>query len=104
MKLRDYQEKDVEFLKNNPQAGIFSEQRTGKTPVACTFLLQQGFKHSVVVCPASMQYVWKDEYEKWTGNKARVLQITGKQKFIWEPNELLIVNMKKLGHIKNQYR
>ena len=102
MKLRDYQEKDVEFLKNNPQAGIFSEQRTGKTPVACTFLLQQGFKHSVVVCPASMQYVWKDEYEKWTGNKARVLQITGKQKFIWELNELLIVNYEKIrGTSKN---
>lgn len=34
LQLRDYQKKDVEFLSQLKSAAIFSEMRTGKTPVA----------------------------------------------------------------------
>ena len=38
MELRDYQEEDVNYLLGRASAGIFNEQRTGKTPTSLTVM------------------------------------------------------------------
>jgi len=65
--LRPYQLEDAEFLAALPAAANFSEQRTGKTPVALKTIELKGLTKVVVVCPASAVYQWKDEYERWLG-------------------------------------
>lgn len=63
--LRPYQREDVNKLLPFKAAGIFNEQRTGKTPTALTVFKERGLNKVIVVCPKSALYQWKDEYEKW---------------------------------------
>lgn len=63
--LREYQRQDVNFLVNMTYAGVFNEQRTGKTPTMCRVIERIGEK-TVVICPASLILNWRDEVRKWT--------------------------------------
>ncbi|MER2006321.1 MAG: DEAD/DEAH box helicase [Psychrobacillus sp.] len=65
--LRPYQAQDVHFLSSIPYAGIFNQQRTGKTPTVCKLLEQldtQG--NAIVIVPSSLVLNWRDELQKWT--------------------------------------
>lgn len=75
--LRPYQRVDVNYLKHIGSAGIFNEQRTGKTPTVLTLVEEKGFKHIVIVAPASLLYNWKEEVERWTNFKG--ILISGKK-------------------------
>jgi SNF2 family DNA or RNA helicase len=76
--LRGYQNADIFYLKHLPAAGVFNEQRTGKTPTVI-HLLRQVFKKdygdkAVIVTPASLIYNWQREIEKWTPDlKPRII-------------------------------
>ena len=76
MQLREYQLEDVAFLVSRDSAGIFNEQRTGKTPTVLTALIQKGCKKNIVVAPASTLPQWKAEYERWTGEPCVILHGT----------------------------
>ena len=65
MKLRPYQKQDVQILRGKLSHGIFSQQRTGKTPTSLVAADVQGAKKILIICPASMIYDWKDEFERW---------------------------------------
>jgi len=65
MKLRPYQKNDVQKLQTKKAFGIFSQQRTGKTPTSLVACQTYGANKILIVCPASMIYDWKDEFEKW---------------------------------------
>ena len=78
--LRPYQLEDVEKLKHLNCAAILSQQRTGKTPVSLTLCNERGYTKIVIVCPSSMLYKWKDEFETWIGNPCIVLDGTAKQR------------------------
>ena len=75
-KLRPYQIEDAKFLSGFQQGGCFNEQRTGKTPTNLYTFHLQGITKTLIVCPASMLEVWKEEYEYWTGNPCIVLNKT----------------------------
>lgn len=74
--LRDYQQADVEIIKQRDCIGIFSEQRTGKTPTVIRGLWEKGIRRPLIVCPNSMVYVWASEWETWTGTKAQIVTDT----------------------------
>ena len=83
-KLRDYQNADVNFLLTRSAFGIFSEQRTGKTPTTCTMLGQRAVK-TIVVVPTSLLYDWKSQIEAWAGMEAIVVNGTpAKRKKIYQ--------------------
>lgn len=65
--LRPYQKQDVAFVTSIPAAGIFNEQRTGKTPTALSAIVAKGCKKTLIVCPASAIYMWVEEFIAWTG-------------------------------------
>lgn len=67
--LRDYQNQDVNFLMTRNSYGIFSEQRTGKTPTTCTLVGQRRVK-TLVIVPTSLVLDWKEQVERWTDLKA----------------------------------
>lgn len=97
--LRDYQKEDVIKMIQRNCVGNFSEQRTGKTPTTCTALAMRNIKHALIVCPASLMYVWKDAWEEWTGNAAHVMVSTSDQLTI-PYDTAVIVNYEKLRGTK----
>ena len=101
MQLRDYQNEDVEKMLSNGCIGNFSEQRTGKTPTTCVSLSKRGLKHILIICPASLCYVWKKAWEEWTGEKAYVMQST-KDTLNIHYDTALIVNFEKFRGTKNK--
>ena len=94
--LREYQRADVQKMLENDCIGNFSEQRTGKTPTTCTALKERNIKHTMIVCPASLMYVWKREYELWTGFRAFVLPTTSFDLSTIPYDTAVIVNYEKL--------
>lgn len=100
MELREYQKEDVAKMLQMNCIGNFSEQRTGKTPTTCASLAQRGIKHVLIVCPASLMYVWKDAWETWTGNNAYVMKSTG-DSLVIPHDTALIVNFEKLRGTKS---
>lgn len=64
-RLRPYQRVDVNYLKQLPSAGIFNEPRTGKTPTSIILMKEMNFQSTLVICPASLIWNWKKEFEKW---------------------------------------
>lgn len=71
-RLRPYQRVDVDYLKRLPSAGIFNEQRTGKTPTTLVMAQEKELEHILIVVPASLVINWKEEVEKWTNLKTIV--------------------------------
>lgn len=63
--LRPYQQEDVHKLIQKNAMGVFNEQRTGKTPTSLKAMEAYGIDKILIVAPASMLPVWKDEYETW---------------------------------------
>lgn len=79
-RLRPYQRVDVHYLKHLDNAGIFNEQRTGKTPTTLVLAEEKGYSRIIIVCPASLIYNWLDEVKKWTKYDMRVIDGTKKKR------------------------
>ena len=99
MKLRPYQEADVERIKQVDCLGIFSEQRTGKTPTTIVGLWEKGVRRPVIICPASLVYNWAEEYKRWTGDPATVVESTKQDLTTWVEGAL-VINYEKLRATK----
>jgi SNF2 family DNA or RNA helicase len=72
----------------------FNQQRTGKTPTSIRVMADRSLNRVVVTCPASALYPWGEEFVRWSGLPAVVLDGT-KQKKIkllenWEQGGLII--------------
>jgi len=78
VELFDYQKQGVEFAVFRDGAIIADEMGLGKTLQAiATAILKKnlfGFKNCIIVCPASLKEQWKNEIEKFTNEKAIVVQ------------------------------
>ena len=101
MKLRNYQEEDVLKMLSNDCIGNFSEQRTGKTPTTCASLARRGLAHVLIICPASLCYVWKKAWKDWTGGEAYVMQTTKDELNLQHYDMPLIVNYEKFRGTSN---
>lgn len=80
---------------------LFNEQRTGKTPTSIMCMHERGVQRLLIVCPASMMYKWKEEYETWTGKVATVIDSAAK--FRKEPpaaTDAWIINYENLRSSK----
>lgn len=78
IKLFDYQKEGIEFVLFRKAAIIADEMGLGKTIQAITAAILKkkifDFKKTLVVCPASLKEQWKNEIEKFTSEKALVIQ------------------------------
>ena len=63
--LRPYQKEDLETLLKKPCAGIFSEQRTGKTPLAICVAKERKVQKTLILCPPSAIPVWVSQWREW---------------------------------------
>ena len=74
--LRPYQKEDLEFLLKKPCAGIFSEQRTGKTPLAISVAKERKVNKTLIICPPSAIPVWVTQWKEWYPEQD-IIGITG---------------------------
>lgn len=96
MELRDYQKSDVQRILSTNSLGIFSEQRTGKTPTAVVGMTAKCTR-ILVVCPNSLVYNWAAEFETWAGKPTTVLT---KMEIPEDHEDIIIVNYEKLATTK----
>ena len=78
--LRPYQEADCQKIMAYKSYAIFSEQRTGKTPIAIQAMIRRGVTKFIVVCPATATYPWAEEIQTWGSIPAVVCMGTKAQK------------------------
>jgi SNF2 family DNA or RNA helicase len=92
--LRPYQIEDLNKLTPLNCAGIFNEQRTGKTPTAIRYMEIKKADKVLVVCPASMLYPWKQAWKEWADKDAIVCEGTPKRRLKlieqWQHGPLII--------------
>ena len=78
VKLYDYQKKGVLFAARAGRALIADEMGLGKTiqAIAAAELYKREFGASkiLIVCPTSLKYQWKTEIERFSKNKAHVIE------------------------------
>lgn len=74
--LRQYQNEDIDYLKQLKKAGVFNEPRTGKTPTMINLIKELNVHRTLIVCPASLIYNWEREFQKWYP-EARVGVVSG---------------------------
>jgi SNF2 family DNA or RNA helicase len=83
-----------------PAAGVFNEQRTGKTPTSIMTMQQKGVERLLIVCPASMLYKWAEEYKTWTDKPVFVISSASKfnsKDFTWKLNmSCIVINYENL--------
>lgn len=72
-KLRPYQRVDVAFLNKLEHAGIFNEQRTGKTPTVLSLNHVINANRLLIVAPAVALYNLKAEVKQWLGRDSMIL-------------------------------
>lgn len=96
MKLRDYQKQDLKHYLTHSATGNFSEQRTGKTPPVCVAIEKLGYDRNIIICPASLTYVWKTEFERWTRLTAIVVDSTSYDFKATPKGAVLIINYEKV--------
>ena len=65
MVLRDYQKADLQFFSNRKHVANFSEQRTGKTPVAVRWLNNLAPCTAVIITTGSALFQWAEECIRW---------------------------------------
>lgn len=74
--LRPYQQEDLQFLLKKPCAGIFSEQRTGKTPLAISVAKERKVNKTLIICPPSAIPVWVTQWREWYPEQ-HIVGVTG---------------------------
>ncbi len=94
--LYQYQKEGIDFVLFRKAAIIADEMGLGKTVQAIgTAILKKeifGFTKTLVVCPASLKEQWKKEIEKFTNEKALVLEGTpDERKFQYKNNEFFFL-------------
>ena len=78
--LFDYQKEGIEFVLFRKAAIIADEMGLGKTMQAISAAIQKkeifGFSKTLIVCPASIKAQWKSEIEKFSEEKAIIVEGT----------------------------
>ncbi len=76
--LFDYQKEGIEFVLFRKAAIIADEMGLGKTMQAISTAIQKkeifGFNKTMIVCPASLKSQWKSEIEKFSDEKAIIVE------------------------------
>jgi len=71
--LRPFQKVGVEYAVKNKKIIIGDEMGLGKTVMALASIRYMNLTPTLVICPNSLKYNWKREFEKWTQYKVCVI-------------------------------
>jgi SNF2 family DNA or RNA helicase len=87
----EYQKAGIQFLDTHRNTLLADDPGLGKTIQVCGLLnLRPEIRRVLVVCPASVKYVWARELDRWLTDKSRRVSIAG---YILDPSaEILVCN------------
>jgi SWI/SNF-related matrix-associated actin-dependent regulator 1 of chromatin subfamily A len=75
----EYQKAGVQFLDTHRNTLLADDPGLGKTIQVCGLLnLRSQIRSVLVVCPASVKYVWARELDRWLTDKTRTVSIAGR--------------------------
>ena len=111
MKLREYQEKAIDFLYEHDRAMILASVGAGKTAIALRAMeamLKDGYvKRWLVIAPKRVcTDVWDTEKNKWANNLSLAIAVgTPKQRqsALKSKSQLMVINYDNLGWLTEQY-
>jgi len=93
-----FQKEDVDRLSTMKAALLANDMGTGKTLIALSALATTS---AVVVCPAAVKPVWRNEVSKWRPELTPFL-LEGRNSFRWpQPKEVVILNYDILPPMKS---
>jgi len=76
----DFQKKAIKFFEINKGKAILGDQPgVGKTCPSFAYALKHKLK-TIIICPASLKLMWKNEIEKFTNEKAFIYKFKPKKK------------------------
>lgn len=82
------QEEAVKFLVSRRKAILANEQGSGKTTATVVSALEGGYKHILVVCPASIKNTWFEELSYFV-NEDDITVVSGSK---WKDSRFTIIN------------
>jgi SWI/SNF-related matrix-associated actin-dependent regulator 1 of chromatin subfamily A len=89
--LYEYQKDGIKFLVGSRGRAIIADSPgTGKSALTLGYIVHSKKDKILIVCPASMKYVWEAEVEKWTDLSPYV--ITSKDKSLPNKHNVFIIN------------
>jgi len=72
--LYEYQKLGIEFLLNSGGKALLADSPgVGKSAQALGYITHSGHQRNLIVCPASVKFVWEGEIGKWTELKSFVI-------------------------------
>ena len=97
--LRDYQLADVKFLSQLKSVAVFSEMRTGKTPISLMTFQKWPVSNLLIITPSILQQQWQKSVEEWLIKPAYIITYLDKkwrydfyQKLLTEQELIIIVS------------
>jgi len=73
LRLRQYQKEDIKFLSRLKSVAIFSEMRTGKTPIALTLFKKWKADNLLIIVPNIVQQQWQRSIKEWTKKSSYII-------------------------------
>lgn len=99
LELRDYQKEDIEFLSKIKCCAIFSEMRTGKTPIALNVFKRWKIRKLLIIVPTILQKQWQESVKKWLNKPSYIISLLNKknrlefyENFILDEEIIIIVS------------
>lgn len=103
LKLRSYQEEGVAFLVKSRRALLTDDPGLGKTAQTLSAIGRLEAKGVVVVCPAVVLGVWREEVAKWLPGYTVRIQATTKPVDPPGPKEVLVTSYSRANLHKGRY-
>ena len=82
------QEEAVKFLVSRRKAILANEQGSGKTTATVVSALEGGYKHVLVICPASIKNTWQEELSYFV-SEDEITVVSGSE---WQDKRFTIIN------------
>jgi len=102
--LYEYQKIGVEFLINSGGRALLADSPgVGKTAQTLGFVAHNGYKRTLIICPASVKFSWESEIEKWTSLKSFVMDSKTVLEDIPFDAHCIIVNFDILKKFFNEF-
>ena len=89
--LYDYQKEGIQTIVANPNLLLADEQGLGKTVQTIEALRHLPVQKVLILCPASLKYMWQEQFDEWGQHWLTQVIVNGKSELV-QTNNIVIAN------------